>query len=119
MASLTQYGWPGNIRELENVIERAVILAESSTLEVPPLHSAACPDCRAVRGDNLAAVNKAHILTVLEATRGIVAGPDGAAARLGMKRSTLNYRMKKLGILREPAHRQLNCVGAADPAADR
>jgi DNA-binding NtrC family response regulator len=103
-ASLTQYSWPGNIRELENVIERAVILAEGSTLEVPPLRGTACPDDKAVHVDNLAAVNKAHILTVLKATRGIVAGPDGAAARLGVKRSTLNYRMRKLGILRGPGH---------------
>ncbi|MEI9939560.1 MAG: sigma-54 dependent transcriptional regulator [Pseudomonadota bacterium] len=104
MSHLTEYRWPGNIRELENVIERAVILAKGSTLEVPPLYGTLCPEDKAVRGDDLASVNKAHILAVLEATRGIVAGPDGAAARLGMKRSTLNYRMKKLGILREPAH---------------
>jgi DNA-binding NtrC family response regulator len=118
MTNLTQYGWPGNIRELENVIERAVILAESSTLQVPPLHSTACPDDKIAQGDDLAAVNKAHILTVLEATRGIVAGPDGAAARLGMKRSTLNYRMKKLGILRGPAHTLHPYSAGTDPAAE-
>ncbi|HEY3255020.1 MAG TPA: sigma-54 dependent transcriptional regulator [Polyangiaceae bacterium] len=103
MTHLTDYDWPGNIRELENVIERAVILAPGSTLEVPPLRSAARTDEGASRVDDLAAINKAHILGVLEATRGVVAGPDGAAARLGIKRSTLNYRMKKLGIIREPA----------------
>jgi DNA-binding NtrC family response regulator len=99
---LTEYDWPGNIRELQNVIERAVILAEGPLLEVPALHRSACLDPKVVRTDDLAAISKAHILGVLEATRGIVAGPDGAAARLGMKRSTLTYRMKKLGILREP-----------------
>ena len=119
LANLTQYGWPGNIRELENVIERAVILADGPTLEVPRLHSTACPDDKAVQGDDLAAVNKAHILGVLEATRGIVAGPDGAAARLGVKRSTLNYRMKKLGILREPAHTRRRCIVTTDPAAEQ
>ncbi len=117
MAHLTQYSWPGNIRELENVLERAVILADGPVLEVPQLHSTACPDDKAVQGDDLAAVNKAHILSVLEATRGIVAGPDGAAARLGVKRSTLNYRMKKLGILREPADTPHHYV-SADPAAE-
>jgi DNA-binding NtrC family response regulator len=118
MAHLTQYGWPGNIRELENVLERAVILADGPTLHVPRLRSTACTDQKAVQGDDLAAVNKAHILAVLEATRGIVAGPDGAAARLGMKRSTLNYRMKKLGILREPAYTRHHCSATVDPAAE-
>jgi DNA-binding NtrC family response regulator len=100
MERLTTYDWPGNIRELQNVIERAVILGQGCTLEVPRLHNAAQPDTRVLHGDDLAAVNKAHILGVLEATGGVVAGPDGAAARLGVKRSTLNYRMKKLGIAR-------------------
>jgi DNA-binding NtrC family response regulator len=118
MAHLMQYNWPGNIRELENVLERAVILADSPTLEVPRLHRTACPEEKAVQGDDLASVNKAHILAVLEATRGIVAGPDGAAARLGMKRSTLNYRMKKLGILREPAYTRHRCSANAEPAAE-
>jgi DNA-binding NtrC family response regulator len=116
MAHLTQYDWPGNIRELENVLERAVILADGPLLEVPPLDNDACPGDRP-RADDLAAVNKAHILAVLEATRGIVAGPDGAAARLGVKRSTLNYRMKKLGILRESAHTR-HCSVGVDPAAE-
>ncbi|HEY0469518.1 MAG TPA: helix-turn-helix domain-containing protein, partial [Polyangiaceae bacterium] len=107
---LTQYDWPGNIRELENVIERAVILARGTTLEVPALSSAARPDSVALRVDDLATINKAHILGVLEATRGVVAGPDGAAARLGIKRSTLNYRMKKLGIIREPGPVRGHCL---------
>ena len=118
MAHLSQYSWPGNIRELENVLERAVILADGPTLEVPRLHSTACPEDKTVQGDDLAAVNKAHILAVLEATRGIIAGPDGAAARLGIKRSTLNYRMKKLGILRDPAYTRHHCSASADPAAE-
>ena len=101
MQRLIEYDWPGNIRELENVIERAVILARGATLEVPPLRSATRAATITPLGDDLAAISKAHILNVLEATRGVVAGPDGAAARLGMKRSTLNYRMKKLGIVRE------------------
>jgi DNA-binding NtrC family response regulator len=98
LTRLQQYDWPGNIRELENVIERAMILAQGPVLEVPPLHNTATPEVQALNGDDLAAVNKAHILGVLEATDWVVAGPHGAAARLGVKRSTLNYRMKKLGI---------------------
>ncbi|HEX4340600.1 MAG TPA: sigma-54 dependent transcriptional regulator [Polyangiaceae bacterium] len=118
LARLAEYDWPGNIRELENVIERAVILAEGSTLEVPRL-STACLEDKVEQGDDLAAVNKAHILTVLEATGGIVAGPDGAAARLGVKRSTLNYRMKKLGILRGPAQARQFYGAVTDPAAEQ
>lgn len=112
MRNLTQYDWPGNVRELENVIERAVILAHGETLEVLPLRSSARPEASIVQGDDLASINKAHILSVLEATRWVVAGPDGAAARLGMKRSTLNFRMKKLGIWREqsPAASASTCA---------
>ncbi len=95
---LQEYQWPGNIRELENVIERAMILAEGPLLEVPPLHNATTPNGKPPNDDDLAAVNRAHIMAVLEATGWVVAGPHGAAARLGVKRSTLNYRMKKLGI---------------------
>jgi transcriptional regulator with GAF, ATPase, and Fis domain len=104
LQQLMSYDWPGNIRELENVVERAAILATSDTVEVGPLHCEAVrlPEC-SPRPDDLAAINRAHILSVLEATRWVVAGPDGAAARLGMKRSTLNFRMKKLGISRETA----------------
>ncbi|HMJ11092.1 MAG TPA: sigma-54 dependent transcriptional regulator [Polyangiaceae bacterium] len=101
MTRLTEYGWPGNIRELQNVIERAVILAQGTTLEVALLRSGAGAVTETRRKDDeLATVSRAHILAVLEATHWVVAGPDGAAARLGMKRSTLAFRMKKLGIHR-------------------
>ncbi|MET0287054.1 MAG: sigma-54 dependent transcriptional regulator [Polyangiales bacterium] len=104
LAHLARHDWPGNIRELENVIERAVILSQGETLELGPLASDVPPQLDAEeRSDELAAVSRAHILAVLEATRWVVAGPDGAAARLGMKRSTLNFRMKKLGITRDDA----------------
>ncbi len=88
----------GNIRELENVIERAMILAQGPTLQIPPLRNATTAEAPVLDGDDLAAVNRAHIISVLEATGWVVSGPHGAAARLGVKRSTLNYRMKKLGI---------------------
>jgi transcriptional regulator with GAF, ATPase, and Fis domain len=116
---LVEYDWPGNIRELENVIERAVILARGSTLDVQPLRDATPSVSSAQPVDDLAAVNRAHILGVLEATRGVVAGPDGAAARLGVKRSTLNYRMKKLGIVREPASARCRCLPAAAATSEQ
>jgi transcriptional regulator with GAF, ATPase, and Fis domain len=95
---LKDYDWPGNVRELQNVVERAMILAQGSILKFPTLHNDASPAAEELPGDDLAAVVRAHILAVLEATGWTVAGPRGAAARLGVKRSTLNYRMKKLGI---------------------
>ena len=106
---LQQYDWPGNIRELENVIERAMILTRGPLLEIPALPRASAAIGNAVPGDDLAAVNRAHIIAVLESTGWVVAGPNGAAARLGVKRSTLHYRMKKLGIApTRPRQRPLN-----------
>ncbi len=105
LAALMQHDWPGNIRELQNVLERAIILSSEVELELPPLSClprAASTIC--IEGpDDMAAVSKAHIRSVLQATNWVVAGPYGAAARLGMKRSTLIFRMKKLGIDRETA----------------
>jgi DNA-binding NtrC family response regulator len=103
MEGLLAYHWPGNIRELQNVLERAVILCEGNILEIPALPRS--PDAGTVVApahapDQLDSVSRAHIIAILRATGGVVAGPTGAAARLGMKRSTLNFRMKKLGITR-------------------
>ena len=118
MKQLVEHDWPGNIRELENVIERAVILARGPTLDVQPLREATHSSNSEQRVDDLAAINRAHILGVLEATRGVVAGPDGAAARLGVKRSTLNYRMKKLGIIREPASMRCHCISETTASSE-
>lgn len=104
MKTLTQSDWPGNIRELENFIERAVILTRGSVLRVPVAELHALPaeeigtNCQDL---TLAAKEREHILRVLRETKGIVAGPDGAAARLGLKRTTLNSKLKKLDIKRE------------------
>jgi DNA-binding NtrC family response regulator len=98
---LLAYDWPGNIRELQNVLERAVIFADGDTIDVPALVDAPRP--APVRPDSqaLEAISRAHILRVLNETNWVIAGPRGAAAKLQMKRTTLNFRMKKLGIVRE------------------
>ena len=117
MEALTRYDWPGNIRELQNLIERAVILSNGATLDVPvdALNGrrTAAPEAtfsgateRAVVADHtLAEADRRHIIAALERTNWVIAGPGGAAARLGIKRSTLQFRMRKLGIVR-PAMRQ-------------
>ncbi|MGB7750004.1 MAG: sigma 54-interacting transcriptional regulator [Candidatus Acidiferrales bacterium] len=100
MSAFTSYEWPGNVRELQNFIERSVILSDGTAL-CPPLaelrHSAAAESPEAT---TLQDAERDHILKILRQTRWVVAGPSGAAARLGMKRSTLYFRMQKLGISR-------------------
>jgi formate hydrogenlyase transcriptional activator len=102
MISLTQYHWPGNIRELENVIERAVILSPGSSLHVShrDLQSRITPGHNSRKSQTLADVEREHIRAVLKETRWVLSGARGAATRLGMNRSTLYFRMKKLGIVR-------------------
>lgn len=101
MASLINYNWPGNIRELQNLIERAVILSRGSVLEVPlgELKSAKLETIQA-NSSTLESVEREHILRVLGESNWVIAGPTGAAARLGLNRTTLNNRMRKLGITR-------------------
>jgi len=98
---LTRYAWPGNIRELENFIERAVILSPGPTLQVPLAElkqsEKAPPTAHTM---SLTAAEAAHIQRVLKETNGVIGGPSGAAARLGMKRTTLHAKIKKLGIAR-------------------
>jgi len=96
---LVRYPWPGNIRELENLIERAVIVSPGPVLRVP-LSELKAPSEPV--GDNLTlrAAERDHILKALEATNWVLAGPRGAAARLGMKRTTLQSKMRKLGVIR-------------------
>jgi formate hydrogenlyase transcriptional activator len=101
--ALARYDWPGNIRELENVIERAVILSPGPELSIPPsyLQSPAAPGHRrAGSAVTLADLEREHILAVLRETSGVLGGPQGAAARLGLNRSTLRGKMRKLGITR-------------------
>jgi len=97
--ALVSYDWPGNVRELQNVIERAVILSEGGRLRVQ------MPEQSGHRGSanrarTLEEVERQHILDVLIDTNWVVGGRAGAAARLGLNRSTLNFRMRKLNICR-------------------
>jgi len=113
MKALVHYHWPGNIRELQNVIERAVILSSGPVLRVAvgelktkiQVHQlSARPTVHTVRKQIrgvLAETERTEILKALEETAWVVAGPNGAAARLGMKRSTLQFRMQKLGLVRD------------------
>jgi formate hydrogenlyase transcriptional activator len=102
MTRLQQWDWPGNVRELENLIERAVILSTGSVLQVPlpevkqsvmavPLATEPAPS---EDGD------RENIIKILRETGGMLGGPNGAAVRLGVKRTTLQYKIKKLGITR-------------------
>jgi formate hydrogenlyase transcriptional activator len=110
MAALTSYPWPGNVRELQNVIERAVIMTKGTTLRAPldELKSEADPKtsrrCEMLQ-QVLIETERTQVLRALEKSNWVIAGPNGAAARLGMKRTTLCCRMQKLGIrlLRTPA----------------
>ncbi len=107
MEALTRWKWPGNVRELENFLERAVILTRGQVLFVPLAELAITEqEMEAEQGSSdladptLHAAEREHILRVLRETHGQVGGSDGAAARLGLKRTTLNSKMKKLGIMR-------------------
>ena len=102
MNALTRYQWPGNIRELQNLIERAMILSNGPVLSVPLSDLKARPPA-AANGANhqtLEDAERTHILGVLKETKWVLSGPQGAAARLGLNRSTLRFRMGKLGIAR-------------------
>jgi formate hydrogenlyase transcriptional activator len=119
---LTNYAWPGNIRELQNVIERAVILSQSSVLELEPdlipaltpadsspmsdpTSELVKPDASALPvSSTLEEVERGHIVAVLNQTRGVVEGPRGAAKILGLHPNTLRHRMQKLGLKRAGYH---------------
>ena len=111
MEALCRYHWPGNIRELQNVIERAVIISTGPALSVDvadlKFHNTSHPEARAVATKSetngalhnvLQETERQQILQALKQCDWVVAGPNGAAARLGMNRSTLQLRIRKLGI---------------------
>ena len=117
MDALVRYRWPGNVRELQNFIERAVILSPRTVLRAPtselePFH--------VHKGSNvpiagLEEVERDHILRMLEASNWVVGGPNGAAERLGMKRTSLAYRMRKLQINRPVSAGQKSAVESRVP----
>ena len=113
MDALVRYPWPGNVRELQNFIERAVILSPQSILRAP---ISELEPFQSHKGSNapmngLAEVERDHILRALEASNWVIGGQSGAAARLGMKRTSLVYRMKKLRI-RRPLRSHRNAASA-------
>jgi formate hydrogenlyase transcriptional activator len=116
ISALVRYSWPGNVRELENLIERSVILSRGSELHIPLAEIKGMPDKEATPNiedqpvalrdtastrEVLENIERQHILTALRESGWVVAGESGAASRLGMKRSTLQARMRKLGISRQ------------------
>ena len=121
--ALQSYNWPGNIRELQNVIERAVVETRTSVLVTPGLEAQPVPAPSAVR--TLAQVEREHILATLTETNWTLGGWNGAAARLGLSRTTLISKMQRLGISRAAggatciAARRRNGAGSTSPASNR
>jgi formate hydrogenlyase transcriptional activator len=103
MDALVQYNWPGNVRELENAIERAVILTNGPSLRVPISEFRSRNALPKPRG-TLEATEREAILSALRESEWVIGGPQGAARRLGLKRTTLQSRMEKLGISRPSPH---------------
>jgi formate hydrogenlyase transcriptional activator len=100
MNALVNWDWPGNVRELENLMERSVILSDGAVLNVPLAEltgNGGVADC----DGTLESLERHYIIRVLRETDGVIAGPHGAAVRLGMKRTTLQSRILKMGISRE------------------
>jgi transcriptional regulator with GAF, ATPase, and Fis domain len=97
--ALQGWSWPGNVRELENFMERSIILSDGPVLRVPLAELQSDPDAPG-NESTLRAVERRHIIRILRETRGVIAGADGAAARLGLKRTTLQSRIQRLRISR-------------------
>ncbi|HKQ77886.1 MAG TPA: GAF domain-containing protein [Blastocatellia bacterium] len=100
MTALSNYRWPGNVRELEHFIERAVVLTQGPDLEVSLSELKSSAPAVPVNISTLEDAERGHIVRALDETNWVIGGPNGAAARLGMKRTTLQSKMQKLGISR-------------------
>jgi formate hydrogenlyase transcriptional activator len=96
--ALTSWHWPGNVRELENLMERSVILSEGHSLRVPLAELQVLSDIVGLPDHSLDHAERAHIISVLRETGGVLSGPSGAARRLGLKRTTLQSKMQRLKI---------------------
>jgi formate hydrogenlyase transcriptional activator len=123
--ALRRHWWPGNVRELENVIQRAVILSTGARLTLPPIPIepgppshliAPGPQSHLKEPETLKGVERAHIARVLEEANWVIGGPRGAAARLGLKRTTLHSLLKRLGLSRPPdaSGTELDARGSCD-----
>jgi formate hydrogenlyase transcriptional activator len=106
MRAVERYSWPGNIRELQNFIERSVILTRGTELQVPVAELKNTGKLIA-GGRTLADANRVHIMATLRKTNWVVGGRDGAARRLGVNRTTLIAKMRKLGIFRDTAEQRI------------
>jgi formate hydrogenlyase transcriptional activator len=114
--AMMDHAWPGNVRELQNFIERAVIVSENGVLRLPPIEpkrNLSSSD----RGNTLIEVERDHILRVLDETGWVLGGPAGAAHHLGLKRTTLISKMKKLGIRTARTPRVIQTNPASQPAS--
>ena len=122
VTALKAHDWPGNIRELQNVIERAVLFSPTSVLRLPLGLKQTVMQSSELAARTLADADREHILETLNQTNWLIGGQDGAATRLGLPRTTLIYKMRKLGIetrrssrarpVRQPAeqcHAAANC----------
>jgi formate hydrogenlyase transcriptional activator len=105
MNALVNWTWPGNVRELANIIERSVILSQGPVLTVPLGELSLSPQ-DALNDGTLESLQRETIVRVLRETGGVLSGSRGAAARLGLKRTTLQSKMQKLGISREEYENQ-------------
>ena len=110
--ALKHHDWPGNVRELQNVIERAVVTIRGGVLEVPQVGAEAPAGPRSSSTRTLAQVEREHILSTLQETNGVIGGWNGAAARLGLSRTTLIARMQRLGISKAGDKRRQGRVSA-------
>ena len=124
MAALSAYSWPGNIRELENLIERAVIVSRGSRLEIPLSELEQVARLAAIievprRLTTLEEAEREHIRQALHEANWQVGGPSGAAVRLGMKRTTLQSKMAKLGIERPARALTVRLFPATDVPYER
>ncbi len=114
--ALTEHSWPGNVRELQNFIERAVIISENEVLRLPPFETKRnLPSSD--RGNTLNEMERDHILRALDETGWVMGGPAGAAHHLGLKRTTLISKLKRLGIRHARAPRVIQADPAFPPAS--
>jgi formate hydrogenlyase transcriptional activator len=115
--ALMQHSWPGNVRELQNLIERAVILAEDGVLRVPLFEPQRHIERGQFGGSTLSEMERSYILQVLDKTRWVIGGQTGAARFLGLPRTTLISKMKKLGILQRRDGQLTEPDRASEPAS--